>query len=343
MDTLIQEIEVTEDRLRKLRIRLMKKDQETIPGKVIAQKITDNWSMYHGDCIMAIKGIPDESIHYSIFSPPFLSLYVYSDSLSDMGNSKTDNEFYSHFSYLIPELFRVLKTGRLVSVHCSVISTTLQHEGVMGLKDFPGEIVRLFQKFGFIYHSKVVVWKDPLLMAVRTKKLSLAHKQISKDSTRCAQGFMDEVLTFRKPGDNLEPVAHGSGFKEYIGDRQEPQQEKLEDPRINKYSHEVWQRYASPVWFDIDQTDTLNVASARSDKDERHICPLQLQVISRCLELWTNPGDIVFSPFAGIGSEGYESVKRGRKFIGVELKESYYLSALRNLKIAENRIKGILE
>jgi DNA modification methylase len=172
--------------------------------------------------------------------------------------------------------------------------------------------------------------------------LSLAHKQISKDSSRCAQGFADEVLTFRKPGENTEKIKHGRGFEDYIGDLPEPKQPKNDLHSINKYSHEVWQRYASPVWFDINQSDTLNFRAARDKADERHICPLQLQVISRCLELWSNPGDIVLSPFAGIGSEGYESIKMGRKFIGVELKESYYQSAIKNLKLAEKQQKGIL-
>lgn len=210
----------------------------------------------------------------------------------------------------------------------------MQHEGIIGLKDLPGQIVRLFQQYGFIYHSKVNIWKDPLLQATRTKMLTLAHKQISKDSSRCAQGFADELLTFRKPGDNLESVAHGRGFEHYIGEQEEPKHSKQDDPRRNKYSHEVWQRYASPVWWDIRQSDTLNVAAGRDDRDERHICPLQLQVIARCIELWTNEGDIVLSPFAGIGSEGYEAIKAKRRFIGIELKESYYETMLKNLKKA---------
>jgi DNA modification methylase len=257
-----------------------------------------------------------------------------------MGNSKTDEEFYSHFSYLVPELYRVLIPGRLLTVHCSLVPLLLSHDGVMGLKDFPGQLVQLFQKFGFIYHSKVVIWKDPLVQATRTKMLSLAHKQISKDSTRCAQGFADELLTFRKPGENPEPVAHGRGFERYIGEMPEPKHSKRDDARTNKYSHEVWQRYASPVWFDINQSDTLNFRAARDDRDERHICPLQLQVIARCLELWTNKEDIVLSPFAGIGSEGYEAVRMGRKFIGIELKESYYQTAVKNLRMAEKKKEG---
>jgi DNA modification methylase len=342
MDELIKQIETEERKLKRLRSQLYLKERETIIPKVFNQEITDNWSMYQGDCVEVIKGIPDESIGYSIFSPPFLSLYVYSNSLQDMGNSKNDNEFYSHFSYLMPELFRVLKTGRLVSIHCSIIHKTLTHDNSMGLKDLPGMIVQLMENFGFEYHSKVVIWKSALLQATRTKTLSLAHKQISKDSSRCGQGFADEILTFVKPGENKEPIAHGRGFENYIGDLPEPKIPKNDNPKLNKYSHEVWQRYASPIWMDINQSDTLNARSARDNADERHICPLQLQVIARCLELWTNPGDIVLSPFAGIGSEGFESLKMERKFIGIELKESYYKNAIKNLKTAKNRQKGIL-
>lgn len=298
------------------------------------QKIADRWAMYQGDCVEVIKDLKTASIHYSIFSPPFISLYVYSDNEEDMGNSRTDDEFYTHFNYLLPELYRVMMPGRLVSVHCSIIPMTIQKEGIIGLKDLPGELVRLFQKNNFIYHSKVMIWKDPLIQAVRTKMLSLAHKQISKDSTRCNMGFADEILTFRKPGGNTNPVAHGRGFEKYIGERSAPKVKKTDDAKTNKYSHEVWQRYASPVWFDIRQSNTLNFKLARANQDERHICPLQLDVIARCLELWTNKGEIVLSPFAGVGSEGYESVREGRKFIGIELKESYYKQAIKNLNQA---------
>lgn len=334
---LIEKIDKYEARIAKLKARLWTEEAKQFPGKVYDQKITDQWSIYHGDCVEVVSGLPNESVHYSIFSPPFLSLYVYSDDPQDMGNSKTDEEFYSHFEYLIPQLMRVLKPGRLITVHCSITPMTMQHEGIIGLKDLPGHLVRLFQQYGFIYHSKVNIWKDPLVQATRTKALTLAHKQISKDSSRCAQSFADELLTFRKPGDNPEPIKHGRGFEHYIGEQEEPKQPKQDDPRKNKYSHEVWQRYASPVWWDIRQSDTLNVTAGRDNKDERHICPLQLQVIARCLELWTNEGDTVLSPFAGIGSEGYEVIRAGRKFIGVELKESYYKTMINNLKRAKKQ------
>lgn len=334
---LIQKIELLQSKVKKYQTELFKKNKDKNDVGIFDQTITEQWSMYHGDCLEVIQGIPDDSIHYSIFSPPFLSLYVYSDDFRDMGNSKNDDEFYTHFEYLIPELLRVLMPGRLLTVHCSLVTKSIQHDGFLGLKDLPGNIVQLFEKHGFIYHSKVNVWKNPLIQATRTHALTLAHKQIIKDSTRCGQGFCDELLTFRKPGENPEPVSRERGFETYIGIDNEPNYPKNNDPKINKYSHHVWQRYASPVWMDVNQSDTLNVRQARDNKDERHICPLQLPVIARCLDLWTNENDIVLSPFAGIGSEGYESLKMDRKFIGIELKKSYYQTAIKNLTKIENR------
>jgi hypothetical protein len=256
-----------------------------------------------------------------------------------MGNCKDGSEFALHFSFLVPELYRVIMPGRLVSFHCMNLPATLGHDGYMGMKDFRGDLIRAFQKEGFIYHSEVCIWKDPLIQATRTKNLTLAHKQISKDSSRCAMGYPDYIVTMRKPGDNPEPIAHGRGFERYYGDMDEPKDPKTNDPRNNKYSHKVWQRYASPVWFDINQTNTLNIKMARDGNDERHICPLQLDTISRCLELWSNKGDVVFSPFAGIASEGYQALHMGRKFIGVELKESYYNCAVLNLKSVASQQK----
>jgi len=302
--------------------------------KVIDQRIEKKWTIYQGDCIEVIKGLPNNSIHYSIFSPPFASLFTYSDSIRDMGNCKGEDEFLEHFKLLIPDLYRVLLPGRLITVHCMDLVATINRDGFIGLRDFPGDLARLFLSQGFIYHSKVMIWKDPLVQATRTKNLTLAHKQISKDSTRCAMGLPDYLIIFRKPGENTEPVSHGRGFERYIGEKLEPKEKKMDNARINKYSHKVWQRYASPVWFDIRQTNTLNVRLAREDKDERHICPLQLDVIARCLELWTNKGDVVLSPFAGIGSEGYQSILMNRKFIGIELKKSYFDIMEKNMKRA---------
>ena len=305
--------------------------------QVINQEFGSNWAMYHGDCVDVIKGIPNESIHYSLFSPPFSNLFTYSDSERDMGNCKNDGEFKQHFSFLVNELMRVIMPGRLVSIHCMDSLATITHDGFIGLKDFPGMIISMFESVGFIYHSRVCIWKDPLVQATRTKALALAHKQISKDSSRCAVGLPDYIITMRKPGVNPEPISHGRGFEKYIGEQPEPTMQKTNDPRTNKYSHEVWQRYASPVWWDIRQTHTLNIVAARDEKDEKHICPLQLDTIERCLELWSNPNDIVLSPYAGIGSEGYMSVGFGRRFIGIELKESYYNQSIKFLKQAEKK------
>lgn len=290
------------------------------------------WKIYNEDCVDVAKRIESDSIHYSIYSPPFASLFVYSNSDRDMGNCKGSREFFEHFEYLAAEMYRVLMPGRLMSFHCMNLPATISHDGYIGIKDFRGDLIRLFEKMGFIFHSEVVIWKDPLVQATRTKVLTLAHKQISKDSSRCAQGLPDYVITMRKPGDNPEPVSKGRGFEEYIGALNEPDSKKTNDARTNKYSHHVWQRYASPVWFDIRQTRTLNEKLAREKDDERHMCPLQLDVIDRCLDLWTNPDDLIFSPFTGIGSEGWCSINMGRRFIGAELKKSYFDVAVKNLK-----------
>lgn len=294
----------------------------------------DGWEIFNEDCVEVVKNIESDSIHYSLFSPPFASLFTYSNSDRDMGNCRSEDDFLTHFRFLVEELYRVMMPGRLISFHCMNMPATITSDGYIGMKDFRGDLIRLFQEFGFIYHSEVCIWKDPLVQATRTKVLTLAHKQISKDASRCAQGFPDYVVTVRKPGDNIEPVSKGRGFEKYIGTDDPPNAEKTNNPRTNKYSHKVWQRYASPVWFDIRQTDTLNYKQARDKDDERHMCPLQLPVIERCIDLWTNEGDTVLSPFAGIGSEGYGAIKQGRKFIGVELKKSYFDVAVRNLSEA---------
>ena len=335
----IQEVEFYERKLKEAKAKLQEFNWQDKDVKILDQKITDNWSAYQGDCISVLKKLPSNTIHYSIFSPPFSSLFTYSASIRDMGNS-TDSEFRNHFNFFISELYRVLMPGRLVSIHCMNLPTTIGKEGVMGMKDFRGEMIRTFVNQGFIFHSEVCIWKDPLLQATRTKMLSLAHKQISKDSSRCNMGFPDYIVTMRKPGVNPEPISHGRGFEEYIGERKEPKFEKNNIHGKNKYSHHVWQRYASPVWFDIRQGNTLNVRLAKEKNDERHICPLQLDVIARCLELWSNKGDIVLSPFAGIGSEGYQALKMGRKAILIELKKIYYDITIKNLKSIGHTPKG---
>ena len=301
--------------------------------------------MYNGDCVEVLKGITDNSIHYSIFSPPFASLYTYSNSDRDMGNSASDNEFYEHFKFLISELYRVTMPGRLLSFHCMDLPMMKSRDGVIGLKDFPGELIKMFTDAGFIYHSRVTIWKDPLVEATRTKALGLLHKQICKDSSMCRQGLPDYLVTMRKPGENPELIAHPEGFDSYIGE-DEPEGAKIERPQpdaekyekkekyneVPIYSHQVWRKYASPVWMDIRQSNTLNGKSAREEQDERHICPLQLDVIARGINLWTNENDIVLDPFAGIGSSNYVALKMGRRTIGVELKENYYNLALENVE-----------
>lgn len=281
---------------------------------VLNQEINEKFSLYNGDSVEVLKGIPDNSIHYSIFSPPFASLYTYSNSDRDMGNSKTDDEFYEHFTFLVKELYRVTMPGRLLSFHCMNLPTSKVRDGVIGIKDFRGLLIRIFTDAGWIYHSEVCIWKNPVTAMQRTKALGLLWKQLKKDSAMSRQGIPDFIVTMRKPGDNPERVTHTD----------------------ESFPCNVWQKYASPVWMDINQSDTLQRKSAREDKDEKHICPLQLEVIKRCIELWSNPNDIVLDPFAGIGSTPYVALRMGRRGLGVELKESYYNQAVKNCNEALN-------
>lgn len=275
---------------------------------VIEQAIGENYALYNGDSCEVLKGIPENSIHYEIFSPPFASLYTYSNSERDLGNCRTTSEFYEQFKYIAHELYRVLMPGRLVSFHCMDLPLSKERDGIIGIRDFRGEMIRLFEDAGFVLHSQVCIWKDPVTAMQRTKALGLLHKQIKKDSCMSRQGIPDYLVTMRKPGENPERVSHTN----------------------ESFPVEVWQRYASPVWMDINPSDTLQATSAKEDKDERHICPLQLGVIRRGINLWTNPGDIVLTPFLGIGSEAVVALQHGRKAIGIELKTSYYKQAVRN-------------
>jgi len=294
-----------------------------------------DWTMYLGDCVEQVAKLPSESIHFSVFSPPFASLYTYSNSDRDMGNSKDEKEFAEHLRFLVKELFRVIMPGRLVSFHCMNLPTTITHQGYIGISDFRGDLIRLFEGEGFIYHSEVCIWKDPVTAMQRTKAIGLLHKQLAKDSCMSRQGVPDYLVTMRKPGINPESVE--GELDHYCGEEGTFQS-------TGRLSIDIWQRYASPVWMDINPSDTLQFRSAREHNDERHICPLQLQVIHRALQLWTNPGDTVLSPFAGIGSEGYESVRLRRKFIGVELKRSYFEQACRNMaNIERETTKEMLE
>ena len=281
---------------------------------VIEQVIKNKYAIYNGDSVEIVKEIPDNSIHYTIFSPPFASLYTYSNSDRDMGNCRGDDEFYNHFIFLAKELYRITMPGRLLSFHCMDLPLMKERDGVIGLKDFPAIIRKIFEDCGFIYHSKVTIWKNPVTEMQRTKALGLLHKQIKKDSSMCRQGIPDYIVTMRKPGENPERVSHAP----------------------ETFPVNVWQNYASPVWMDIRQSDTLQKKSARTEKDERHICPLQLEVIQRCIELWTNPNDIVFDPFGGIGSTPYVALTLGRRTISSELKESYFQQMKGNVEEALN-------
>ena len=278
---------------------------------VIEQASGAGWAIYNGDCVEVIRGLPDKSVDYSIFSPPFSSLYTYSNSPRDMGNCRTDAEFYEHFEFLVAELVRVMKPGHNVSFHCMMLPTSKERDGYIGLKDFRGDLIRAFQAHGFIYASEVTIWKDPVTAMQRTKALGLLHKTVRTNATMSRQGIADYLVTMRAPGDVIDRVAHGEEIP--VGE---------------------WQKLASPVWDDINPNDTLQYASAREHDDERHICPLQLEVIRRGIRLWTSPGDVVLSPFTGIGSEGHVAVQMGRKFVGAELKASYFRQAVANLKNA---------
>jgi DNA modification methylase len=272
------------------------------------QYVDDRMALYHGDSCEVLTGIPDNSVHFEIYSPPFASLYTYSNSERDLGNCKNHSEFFEQFQFIVKELYRVLMPGRLMSVHCMNLPTSKERDGFIGIDDFRGDLIRLFQENGFIYHSEVCIWKDPVTAMQRTKALGLLHKQIKKDSSMSRQGIPDYLVTMRKPGANPEPITHTN----------------------ESFPVDVWQRYASPVWMDINPSDTLQRESAREENDERHICPLQLSVIRRAVNLWTNPGDIVLSPFGGIGSEPYVALESGRRAVAIELKDSYYNQMVRN-------------
>jgi DNA modification methylase len=278
----------------------------------------DGFTVHLGDCVKWSRRMEDNSVDYSVFSPPFADLFVYSNSDHDMGNCKNDHEFVEQLKFLISELFRVLKPGRNVSFHCMNLPTTKMRQGFIGLRDFRGDLIRAFQDAGFIYHSEVCIWKDPVVAMQRTKALGLLHKTIRENGTMSRMGLPDYVVTMRKPGEIEERVTHGDDLPVHL-----------------------WQKYASPIWDDIDQGRTLNKMPARDENDEKHMCPLQLDVIERCIHLWTNKGDVVFSPFTGIGSEGYTAIKMGRKFVGTELKPQYFELACLNITDASKEQQGL--
>lgn len=326
----------------------------------LAQEHGKNWSMYHGDSCEVIKGIPDDSIDFCIHSPPFSSLYIYSDSEADMGNALSDEEFIRHYEFLIAELFRVTVAGRLCAIHVKDLPKYLNRDGTAGLIDFPGMCISAFEKCGWAFHSRVTIWKCPVTERERTNNHGLLHKSIMKDSSGVRQGMADYLIVFRKPSGTMlsaKPVERPQGLTRYIGDQQfhplksdyhpspyartgKPDTDinGVQDPIQSSIC--IWRRYAEPVWWDIDQTNVLNFKAGRDEKDERHLCPLQLDVIERAVELWTNPGDVVLTPFGGVGSELIGSIRLERKAIGIELKESYFKQACKNLRIEESKIEA---
>jgi len=282
--------------------------------KVLNQAQGKNWTIYHGDSAEVMKGIPSDTIHLSVSSIPFASLYTYSNSERDLGNCKNYDEFGIHFKdFIVPEWVRITMPGRIIAIHCMNLPTSKERHGYIGIQDFRGDIIRIFETAGMIYHSEVCIWKDPVTAMQRTKAIGLLHKQIKKDSCISRQGIPDYLIMFRKPGENPERVTHTN-----------------ETFPVNQ-----WQQYASPVWMDINPSGTLQRLSVREDKDERHICPLQLEVIERAIELWSNPKDVIFDPFTGIGSTQYTALRMGRRALGIELKESYWKQAVANCRGAE--------
>lgn len=284
--------------------------------EVLNQALGERFAAYHADCVEFTARMPDASVDFSVYSPPFASLYIYSQSERDMGNVGSEAEFLEQYRYLAANMLRITRPGRLTAVHCSDLPRTKSAHGVIGLYDFPADIRRAHEETGWTYHSRITVWKDPVVEMQRTKALGLLYKQLQKDSCRSRQGMPDYILVFRKVPENEDagvPVPQDA----------------------SSFPVDQWQRWASPVWMDIDQTNVLNVRAAREAGDERHVCPLQLDLIERAIRLWSNPGEVVFSPFMGIGSEGFAALKAGRKFIGTELKEAYWRQAVKYLSEAE--------
>lgn len=312
---------------------------------VINQVITNEYAIYQGDSCEVMTQLPDNSIGFSIHSPPFEGLYKFSNSDRDVSNSEGEN-FWIHYGIIIEQLYRITKSGRLASVHVMQLPTSITRNGFIGMRDFRGEVIRAFEKAGWYFHSEVCIWKDPVVAQQRTKSIRLLHKQMEKDSSISGQGLADYIVTFRKKGENEERISGKLEF--YIGEGNAPENLESKYARQSKedaekwYSIEVWQRYASPVWMDISQSRTLQYRGGRDEKDEQHISPLQLDVIERCIHLWSNPNDVVFTPFLGIGSEVYGAVEMGRRGLGIELKPTYFTQAVKNLEKIKDRTKDLL-
>jgi hypothetical protein len=281
----------------------------------IAYEKGEHWAAANGDCVELMRAMPERSVHLTVTSIPFASLFTYSASDRDFGNCRSQEEFFAQFKFFVDELLRVTMTGRIAAVHCMILPSSKTKDGYIGLKDFRGDVVRAFERGGWIFHSETAIWKDPVTAVQRTKALGLLHKQLRKDSTMSRTGILDYLCAFRRPGQNPEPVSHTD----------------------ETYPVRKWQQVASPVWLDIDQHKTMQARSARDEEDEAHLCPLQTQVIERCVELWSNVGDVVFDPFGGIGSTPVRAVELGRRGVMHELKESYFQQAVRNLKNAASQ------
>jgi len=305
---------------------------------VIRQEVTDRYALYNGDCIEVMGAIPNESIHLSVYSPPFAGLYQYSSNERDLSNCLDVAQFFEHYDFVVKELHRITMPGRMTAVHCTEIPSG--NTGNDHRYDFPGDIIRQHERMGWRYMARYCVWKEPLTVRNRTMVKALAHKSIVDDSSRCTNAAADYLLIFRKNGDNPVPITHPVGLTEYAGDRVPPSEllrfrgwtgNQIE----NRYSHWVWRQYASAFWDDVRLDRVLPFRPARDDKDERHVHPLQLDVIERAVILWSNPGEKVLTPFMGVGSEVYGAVRKGRLGIGIELKESYYRQAVKNVAAAE--------
>jgi len=302
---------------------------------VETQEICDRYALYNGDCIDVMCNLPDKAVHFSVYSPPFAELYNYSSDDADLSNCASYDQFLDHYDFVVREIARLTLPGRLTAVHC----TDIAKGGARGLRDFPGDIIRLHEKNGFVFHARYTIWKEPLRVAIRTRALGLMHRQIVKDSSLGGVASADYIIVMRKAGENPVPIAHPEGLTTYAGEREIPEgfekkYHEWKDPKTNKLSHWIWQQYASCMWDDVRVSRVLQYKAARESDEEKHICPLQLDVIERCLTLWSNPGETVLTPFLGVGSEVFAAVRAGRRGIGIELKPSYFRQAQRNVRAA---------
>jgi len=302
---------------------------------IIEQKITDRYAAYNGDCLEVIPNLKKASAHCVIYSPPFAELYNYSSSDRDLSNCKSYEEFLQHYEFVVKSIADVLMPGRIACVHCMDLR---KPGGDSGLRDFPGDIIRLHQRNGFSYRARHIIWKEPLRMAIKTRALGLRHAQIVKDSSKCHAAGADYLLVFRRNGENRIPIAHKEGLSYYAGSNPVPSDlvakfgHGWKDQKTNKLSHIIWQRYASSVWSDIRIKRVIEYREGRESDEEKHICPLQLDVIERCLTLYSNPGETILTPFMGVGSEVCGAIQYGRRGVGIELKPSYYRQALKNIQ-----------